>query len=140
MLDFVRKSFRRRQLRLVVKALPHLLRTRYTSQDFYTAGQVSTAARQLRLKPVLMISAHAVACAPEEFMAANPDLTEDDYRHVRTEIADLFWLDEAKLNCRTLTSKFRNPVGRAMSLDMVGSGHAGLDGSSSGGNGGGGGD
>lgn len=51
--------------------------------------------------------------------------------NLRTDIAELFWLDEEKLNCRTLTSEFRNPIGPAIGVDPV----SGLD---VGGNGGGG--
>jgi hypothetical protein len=95
----------------VVKALPHLLKARYGSQDYYSRGQVKTAAGLLKLKPKALSYAFALACIEDDFLDALPYLESEAYRTMRRELARLFHVDEADLTCRRLTSKFANPVG-----------------------------
>ena len=117
MIGFIRDAFQRRKLRPVVKALPHVLSKRYGRDEFYTAGQVRTSAELLKVKPDLLRVACAVACTAEDFAAAEPKSSGKDYWTMRAEIARLFGLSESELNCRSLTSRFRNPSGVVNSLD-----------------------
>ncbi len=117
MIGFIRDAVQRRKLRLVVKALPHVLSRRYGRGEFYTVGQVRTSAELLKVKPDLLTAAFAVACTAEDFVDAESKSSEQDYQTMREEIARLFWLKEADLNCRTLTFRFHNPSGITNSVD-----------------------
>lgn len=104
---FIDNFLRRRRLRPVVIDLPRTLKKNFGASDFYSAGQVDTASRKLKLKPGVMPAAHAIALTPEEFSSAEPGLSTSDYQAVRAEIARLFDLDEWHINCRTLRSSFK---------------------------------
>jgi hypothetical protein len=111
--------FRRRRLHPVIRVLPHVLEARYGAGVFYTVGQVRSAANTIRLDPRLFRSAFAVACTASEFTRADLLFTNKTYQAERTEIARLFHIDERELNCRHLTSRFRNPVSPDGGYDMV---------------------
>lgn len=102
--------FRRRMLRPVLRQLPHLLAKRYGAGVFYTAGQVRSATKVMKLDPKMVPAAFAIGCTASEFLGADPLFTEKNYRAEREEIARLFRIDERNLNCRFLTTSFRNPV------------------------------
>ncbi len=107
MIRFISNIFRRRKMRPIVIDLPHKLKKQFGSGNFYTAGQVTSSATHLNIPPGLMPAAYAVACTPEEFTKAEPDLSLSDYQAVRAEIARLFKLDEWQMNCQTLVAAFR---------------------------------
>lgn len=105
----------------MVSALPHVLKARYGASDYYTAGQVETAARQLKLGSGVLPYAVAVACSEDE--AAAHGLERRTYFDLRDDVARLFWLDESRLHCRQLLFSFKNPVGKAIDLTHTGAGH-----------------
>ena len=107
MIRFISDYFRRRRLRPIVVDLPRKLRQRFGGADFYPFDQVDTAAAELNIRSGLMPAAYAVACTPDQFSLAEPDLTTTDYQTVRAEIARLFAFDEWHINCRTLLSASR---------------------------------
>ena len=107
MIRFIRDLVRRRNLRPIIRDVPHLLKQRYGAAAFYTAEQVKAAATALKLKDAALHPALAVACSASEFIKANPASTEQDYADRRMEIARLFAIDLSDLNCRSLTHKFR---------------------------------
>lgn len=111
MLKFLADAYRRHQLKTVAKALPHLLAQRYNPAQHYTAGQVATTAGKLKIDPALMPYAFAIACNEEEFLKALPDSSGETYGNLRAEFGRLFSIDVDRLNAKTLTSSFRNPVG-----------------------------
>jgi len=111
MLKFLAEVYRRHKLRAVAKALPHLLTQRYNAAQTYTVGQVATTADKLRIDPALRPYAFAIACSEEEFLKAQPDSNGKTYHSLRAEFACLFSIDIDRLNAKTLTSSFRNPVG-----------------------------
>lgn len=107
MIGFITDVFRRRNLRPIIRQLPHSLTRRYGKSLFYTAEQVRTVAGLLKLGPAQRSYAFAVACSPDEFLKAEPHSTEPDYVARRTEVARLFAIKLSELNCRSLTHRFR---------------------------------
>ena len=107
MIRFIRDLVRRRNLRPIIREVPHLLKQRYGAAVFYTAEQVKAAATALKLKDAALAPALAVACSASEFIKADPASTEQDYADRRMEIARLFAMDLSDLNCRSLTYQFR---------------------------------
>ncbi len=108
---FITRIAKRRSLRPVIRTLPHSLMRRYGKGNFYTVGQVLATARALNLKSELLAPAGAVACSPEEFLKADPLITQHDYAAIRTEISQLFLIELSDLNCRSLIDMFRSSVG-----------------------------
>lgn len=138
MLALIERMMRRRTYRHVVKHLPHLLKRKYGLQSFYSAGQVRTALEGLKIAEGRVPAAFAVACERDEFLRVFPDLDGMVYEATRAFIAELFELDHGQVNCRHLTSRFRNPVPRAKESPFLGAARSSGDGYSGGGNSGGG--
>lgn len=122
MFKFIDNFIRRRRLRPVLIQLPRLLKKKFGGSDFYTPGQVNTAAAKLELKPGMMPAAHAIALTPEQFAIAEPGLSTSDYQAVRAEIARLFHLDEWRINCTTLLTTFTAPQSSLSANDAKGGG------------------
>jgi hypothetical protein len=106
--------FARRRLRPVLRQLPHVLAKRYGAGNFYTAGQVRSAVKAMKLHPKMVSSAFALGCETSEFLNADPTFTQERYRDERREMARLSGIDERDLNCGALTTKiFASSVGEA---------------------------
>jgi hypothetical protein len=121
-MGFLKDFVQRRRLRPVIVKLPYFLKQHYGSAAFYTANQVKTAANTLKLHAEVLPSALAVACSLDEFLKADPHLTETDYLAKRRDIARLFAIDKPEFNCRSLTKKFRpsgveNPAEPSILID-----------------------
>lgn len=126
MLKFVRRLILRRKLRLVIRALPHLLKERYGAGEFYSSGQVETASSLLKLQASLLPYALATACSPETFATAGVGMGKQSYEALREEICVLFDIDEYRLNCKGLLFEFKNPIGKNHGLgDLSRSGYDG---------------
>jgi hypothetical protein len=105
--------FARRRLRPVLHRLPHALAKRYGAGKFYNAAQVRTTAGAIGIPPAMLTAALAVTCTESEFIKADPQFTRQRYLAEREEIARLCRIDVRDLDCRFLTSSFRNPIGEA---------------------------
>jgi len=105
--------FARRRLRPLLHRLPHALAKRYGAGKFYNAAQVRSTAGAIGIPPAMLTAALAVTCTEIEFMKADPQFTKQRYLGEREEIARLCRIDVRDLECRFLTSRFRNPVGDA---------------------------
>ncbi len=106
-MGIIANFFRRRKLVPVVKTLPHVLKHRYGGKEYYSVGQVKTTATLIGFKEDLILQAFAVACRKEDFLQALKKLSTKDYFRFREEIAELFYIDERKLNCKSLVERFR---------------------------------
>jgi len=126
MLKFLQRLILRRKLRVVIRALPHLLKERYGAGEYYSAGQVETACGLLKVRASILPYALATACTPETFAAADAGSGNQAYEALRKEICGLFDIDAHRLNCKGLLFEFRNPIGKNHGLgDLSRSGYDG---------------
>lgn len=126
MLKFFRRVILRRKLRALIRTLPHLLKDRYGASEFYTAGQVETACRLMKVKASILPYAFATTCSSEAFSLADMDPAKQNYEALRDEIGALLDIDDNRLNCKGLRFEFKNPIGKNHGLgDLSRSGYDG---------------
>lgn len=118
MIRWIADTVLRRRLRRIMGRMPHLLRQRYGSSDYYTAGQVAAVARMIGLKGKTLRLAHALACRAEEFSKAFPGSDQDEYAALRRRMCRVLGISEFRLNCRPV-AVFCGAAGREDSLGVV---------------------
>ena len=138
MFKFISKIFKRQPYDPIVKTLPHVLKHRYGTSQFYTIGQLNKTIEDSTLKPELIPIVHALFSSKEDFQEIYATNDSQDYYAIRDEIADLYNLDERDLNGKYLVRKMRPhmwdnrfPLGHG--YDLPNDGPSSGDGGASGG-------
>ena len=108
MFEFLEKYFTYRRLKPVVAALPMQLAKSFGSAKHYTLPQARRAITDLKMSARAAPYALAAACTLQELEKGNADVSGDDYRRLRAELADLFGLASADFTMENLQSRHFN--------------------------------
>src|SRR5215470_19821782 len=101
MITFLRRYFRRRQLRPVVSALPAQVVKSFAPKDHCTFGQARRVIEDLDLPQSVQPYAYAVVCNQSELEKCL-HLSVNEYNRMRAELADLFNLSSPDFKIKDL--------------------------------------
>jgi hypothetical protein len=101
MIAFLRRYFRRRQLRPVVSALPAQVVKAFAPKDHCTFGQAKRVIEDLKLPPLVQPYAYATVCHQSE-LEKYLHLSAEDYNRLRMELVGLFNLSSPDFKIKDL--------------------------------------
>ncbi|HEU4379146.1 MAG TPA: DUF6559 family protein [Hyphomicrobiaceae bacterium] len=105
MFDFLEKYFAYRRLKPVVAVLPMQLAKSFGSARHYTLPQARRAIADLKMSTRAAPSALAAACTLQELETGGAGVSAEDYRRLRSELAELFSLARADFTMENLQSR-----------------------------------
>ena len=101
MIGFLRRYFKRRQLRPVVTALPARVVKSFAPKDHCTFGQAKRVIEDLHLHQSVQPYAYAVVCNQSELERCL-HLSANEYHRMRAELVDLFNLSSSDFKIKDL--------------------------------------
>jgi len=101
MIGFLRRYFKRRQLRPVVSALPARVVKSFAPKDHCTFGQAKRVIEDLHLHQSVQPYAYAVVCNQSELERCL-HLSANEYHRMRAELVDLFNLSSSDFKIKDL--------------------------------------
>src|SRR5262245_59402756 len=114
MITLLKRYFARRRLRPVVSTLPRRVVKAFGVGEYCTFRQARRAIVDLGLSKGQELYAYAAVCRFQELNKSNLSMTADDYRRLRTELADLFDLRSSDFTITDLLgSRFSSDFGTA---------------------------
>jgi uncharacterized protein DUF6559 len=102
MITVLKRYLARRRLKPVVSTLPRRIVKAFGVGPHCTFLQARRAIVDLGLSRGQQPYAYAAVCRFEEFEKGNPSISAHDYRRLRTELADLFYLPSSDFTIRDL--------------------------------------
>src|SRR5262245_37454066 len=101
MITFLRRQFRRRQLKPVVSALPARVIKSFAPKDHCTFGQAQRVIEDLHLPQSVQPYAYAVVCNQRE-LEKSLHLSASEYNRMRAELVELFNLSSPDFKIKDL--------------------------------------
>jgi len=101
MIGFLRRYFKRRQLRPVVTALPARVVKSFAPKDHCTFGQAKRVIEDLHHPQSVQPYAYAVVCNQSE-LEKSLHLSANEYNRMRAQLVDLFNLSSSDFKIKDL--------------------------------------
>lgn len=119
MITFLRRHFRRKQLKPVVSALPAQLVKSFAAKDHCTFGQATRVIQDLHIPRSVQPYAYAAVCDHRE-LENSLHLSADDYERLRAELFELFNLRNPDFTIKDLLKERLYDQGNSAHVSLGG--------------------